>query len=228
MDNGTDTQQTPRATVGDGRWLTLTDRDGDSLFVNLGHADGVVVRTRTGKPGDGRSGPLAELDRDHVMELYSALGDWLYATAERQEPTVEIGGQVMTQAQYDAARRPLLDIDPGGTCDEGPCCNTQDGPVDAWLSEMPPPSILDDARMVVYGRGEEDYGHPRRNFTRAAVIWQGLLMDKLADGEHITPEDVGRCMIGLKLARDVNSPKRDNRVDIAGFAETLDRLETGR
>lgn len=28
--------------------------------------------------------------------------------AEEQEPTVEIGGQVMTQAQYDAARFPLL------------------------------------------------------------------------------------------------------------------------
>jgi hypothetical protein len=32
---------------------------------------------------------------------------------EPTEPTVEIGGQVMTQAQYDAARYPLFDT-PGG------------------------------------------------------------------------------------------------------------------
>ena len=91
-----------------------------------------------------------------------------------------------------------------------------------------PQTILEDAQDAVYGTRHDDYGHPREDFTRTAVLWTGLLHDKLADGAHITPEDVARCMIAVKLSRDVHSPKRDNRVDMAGYALCLDRLETGR
>lgn len=80
----------------------------------------------------------------------------------------------------------------------------------------------------MYGDRQGDYGHPRADFTRTAIMWTALLQHKLADGEHIEPEDIGRCMIAVKLSRDVNSPKRDNRVDMAGYALTLDRLETGK
>lgn len=90
------------------------------------------------------------------------------------------------------------------------------------------PTILAEAEAAVYGDRQADYGHPRQDFTRTAILWTGLLQHKLADGEHITPEDIARCQIAVKLARDVHAPKRDNRVDIAGYALTLDRLETGR
>lgn len=91
-----------------------------------------------------------------------------------------------------------------------------------------PPTILEEAQDAVYGDRQQDYGHPREDFTRTAIIWTGLLQHKLADGAYIEAEDVPRCMIGVKLARDVNAPKRDNRVDGAGYFLTLDRLETGR
>lgn len=91
-----------------------------------------------------------------------------------------------------------------------------------------PLTILAEAEAAVYGDRQDDYGHPREDFTRTAIIWTGLLQHKLADGEYIEAEDVPRCMIGVKLARDVNAPKRDNRVDGAGYFLTLDRLETGR
>jgi hypothetical protein len=89
-------------------------------------------------------------------------------------------------------------------------------------------TILTEAQAAVYGPRGADYGHPREDFTRQAIIWTALLNHKLAEGEHITPEDVGRCMVGVKLARDVHSPKRDNRVDGAGYFLCLDRLETGK
>ena len=89
-------------------------------------------------------------------------------------------------------------------------------------------TITNDAENAVYGDRATNYGHPRQDFTRTAILWQGLLHHKLADGESISPEDVARCMIGVKLARDVHSPLRDNRVDIAGYALCLDRLETGK
>jgi hypothetical protein len=31
-------------------------------------------------------------------------------------------------------------------------------------------------------------------------------------------------MIGVKMSRECNRPKRDNRVDLAGYAETLDMV----
>ena len=91
-----------------------------------------------------------------------------------------------------------------------------------------PTTVLEDAQHAVYGDRGQDYGHPREHWTRTACVWTGLLTHKLAEGEHITPEDVGRLYIGDKLCRDVHAPKRDNRVDIAGYALCLDRLETGR
>lgn len=94
-----------------------------------------------------------------------------------------------------------------------------------WPTEAP--SVALEAHHAVYGDRQDDYGHPRADFNRAAVLWTGLLQHKLAEGEFITAEDIGRCLIGVKLARDVHAPKRDNRVDMAGYAITLDRLETG-
>lgn len=91
-----------------------------------------------------------------------------------------------------------------------------------------PGSVALEAHAAVYGDRQDDYGHPREDFTRTAVLWTGLLQHKLAEGEWIEAEDIGRCQIAVKLARDVHAPKRDNRVDIAGYALTLDRLETGR
>lgn len=92
----------------------------------------------------------------------------------------------------------------------------------------PTPSVALEAHAAVYGDRQDDYGHPREDFTRTAVLWTGLLQHKLAEGQWIEAEDIPRCQIAVKLARDVHAPKRDNRVDIAGYAITLDRLETGR
>lgn len=88
-------------------------------------------------------------------------------------------------------------------------------------------TIAAEAHAAVYGDRGKDYGHPRDNFADTAALWTALLGHKLQPGQAIDAADVARCMIGIKLARDLNSPKRDNRVDIIGYAITLDRLETG-
>lgn len=89
-------------------------------------------------------------------------------------------------------------------------------------------TIATEAMGVIYGDRQHDYGHPRPSFVRIAALWTALLDDKLNPGAHITPEDVARLMVALKLSRDVNRPKRDNRVDAIGYLISLDRLETGR
>ena len=109
------------------------------------------------------------------------------------------------------------------------CLSHAEEPLADWERELlRGATVTQDAENAVYGDRATNYGHPREDFTRTAILWQGLLHHKLADGESISPEDVARCMIGVKLARDVHSPLRDNRVDIAGYALCLDRLETGK
>jgi len=138
------------------------------------------------------------LTRQQVLELYHALGDHLMAT----EPD-------KGDPRQDAADLP-------------------DATADGYDWPEQPGSVATEAHGLVYGDRQGDYGHPREDFTRTAILWTGLLQHKLADGAYVEAEDIGRCMIAVKLSRDVNSPKRDNRVDMAGYAITLDRLETGR
>lgn len=84
--------------------------------------------------------------------------------------------------------------------------------------ETPALSILDEAARVTSGERQTDYGHPRDDFTRTAVMWNGLLASKLR--QPITAMDVPLCMIAVKLAREAHRHKRDNLVDIAGYART--------
>lgn len=99
-----------------------------------------------------------------------------------------------------------------------------DGPV----AEPVEVSVEAEAHDLIYGDRQDEYGHPRESFTRIAALWTVLLGDKLEDGVWVSPEDVARLMVALKLVRDVNLPKRDNRVDAIGYVIALDRLETGR
>ena len=82
-------------------------------------------------------------------------------------------------------------------------------------------SVLREALDVVYGRGEKEYDHPSRNFGRIADAWNSLHPD---GGVAMTPEGVAIFMILKKLSRQIHCPKRDNWVDIAGYAEAASRL----
>lgn len=143
-----------------------------------------------------------ELSRDDVADLVRRLTEWLQSDLET----------------------------PTG-CDREKCCGDVDGcsPVaQPAQGYAPPPTITDEAQQLVYGSRQDQYDHPRRNLTRTAILWHGVLMDKLADGESITPEDVALCMVQVKVAREVHRPARDNRVDGTGYFLCLDRLETGQ
>lgn len=73
--------------------------------------------------------------------------------------------------------------------------------------------ILSKARDAVHGgRG---YAHPLDDFTRTAKIWSAIL------DTDVTPEQVGLCMVGLKISRECDAHKEDNLVDMAGYPETI-------
>ena len=87
-------------------------------------------------------------------------------------------------------------------------------------NELHTKSILDEAKRLTDGSRQADYGHPRDDFARTAGMWNGILAAKLRDGAAITAMDVPLCLVAVKLARQAHRHKRDNLVDIAGYART--------
>ena len=73
----------------------------------------------------------------------------------------------------------------------------------------------------MHGKRNDTYGHPLDDYTRtvgAFIALQGP--DKKIS--EMTPQDGVIFMICVKLSREINAPKRDNRVDMAGYSECLD------
>ncbi len=81
-------------------------------------------------------------------------------------------------------------------------------------------SILDEAKRITEGVRRTEYGAPADDFGRAAYMWTGILARKLRDGAQINAMDIPLCMVAVKLARQSHHHKRDNLVDIAGYART--------
>ena len=90
----------------------------------------------------------------------------------------------------------------------------------SWTVEDGGDSVLDVAKRITAGARHSDYGPPSEDFARTAALWTAILERRLRDGEAVTAMDVPLCMIALKLARQVHRHKRDNLVDIAGYART--------
>jgi len=80
-------------------------------------------------------------------------------------------------------------------------------------------TILQEAQKIVYGDRQTDYGSVTENFENIARMWQVILKCT------INPEQVGLCMIAMKITRQLNKSKRDNLVDIAGYAATIEKME---
>lgn len=75
-------------------------------------------------------------------------------------------------------------------------------------------SALQEAQRLVHGNRGADYGHPIDDYTRTGRMWGAIL--GISD---IDPRVACLMMAAVKISREVNKPKRDNRVDLAGYAE---------
>jgi hypothetical protein len=89
------------------------------------------------------------------------------------------------------------------------------------LSGQPKP-ITTEAEEIVNGERRQDYGDYRDEANKLAQVWTVILDGKLK--EPLTAEDIPKLMIALKLLRETNKAKRDNRVDMVGYTILLDRL----
>jgi len=74
---------------------------------------------------------------------------------------------------------------------------------------------LKEAVNITSGERRKDYGRPLINFLRIAIRWSNLL------GIYIPPPMVALMMIDMKIAREQNTHKDDNWIDILGYAATV-------
>lgn len=85
-------------------------------------------------------------------------------------------------------------------------------------------TILDEAKALVYGDREANYGHPRKDFSRVGRGW-AIILDDWVPGTPIPPETVALMMGWLKMSRLIGNPTHhDSNVDWAGYAGTYERV----
>lgn len=73
--------------------------------------------------------------------------------------------------------------------------------------------LLDEAKRLVCGDRNAQYGDPTQDFDRVAAMWTALF------GRTFTNHEVAMAMACLKLSRLTHSPdKADSWADLAGYA----------
>jgi len=72
--------------------------------------------------------------------------------------------------------------------------------------------ILEEAIRITKGDRQACYGPPDQDFRRTAAMWSAI------KGVAFEAREVALFMIALKLSRETHQRKRDNWVDIAGYA----------
>lgn len=84
-------------------------------------------------------------------------------------------------------------------------------------------TVLDEARRLIYGERQNDYGSVSENFADIAKGWSVLFKTE------VTPEQVGLAMAWLKICRanKGNCAKMDSLIDLAGYAGCIEKIKNG-
>jgi hypothetical protein len=78
--------------------------------------------------------------------------------------------------------------------------------------------ILDIAARITRGDRQAVYGPPEQDFRKTADMWTGLFQYMLAEDAKFEPRHVAMALICMKMSRECHQRKKDNWVDIAGYA----------
>lgn len=87
-------------------------------------------------------------------------------------------------------------------------------------------SVLDVALRVAGHSRSRDYGHPLENHERIASLWNAFISGK--SEKFLSAEDVAYMMILMKIARQQNTHKDDNLIDIGGYVRCIELMNEKR
>lgn len=73
-------------------------------------------------------------------------------------------------------------------------------------------TVLQEADRLISGDRRTEYGSVQESFEAVARGWTDII------GAPVTATQVSLCMVWLKVMRETVKDKRDNWVDIAGYA----------
>jgi hypothetical protein len=93
--------------------------------------------------------------------------------------------------------------------------------MDAMNKKEDVKSILTEAESIVNGDRNVQYGNPNEAFKEYSNILEATF------GIKLTPAEICKVQIAIKLGRLKYKHKRDSVVDLCGYAEILNRLENG-
>lgn len=94
-------------------------------------------------------------------------------------------------------------------------------------------SAVQEAHRLVHGDRMAAYGHPIEDYTRTGRIWGAIIdgwlrrqpgFETINPVPDLDPRIAALMMAGVKISREVNGPKHDNRVDLAGYAEVANMI----
>jgi hypothetical protein len=94
--------------------------------------------------------------------------------------------------------------------------------LESHLSGQSSNSILSEAEHLTTQDRNDSYGHPSHDYGRVSAAFNSLT------GHDISTEEAILFMVCVKLAREAYKPKRDNRVDAAGYLNCLDMAVQAR
>lgn len=75
--------------------------------------------------------------------------------------------------------------------------------------------VLDEAKKIINGERNGQYGDPEDSLEAIALSWTSYLQGYA--NVTLTGKDAALMMVLLKICREQHSEKRDNLVDAAGY-----------
>jgi|TARA_X000001388_G_scaffold71287_1_gene60965 hypothetical protein len=79
--------------------------------------------------------------------------------------------------------------------------------------------LLDEAKKLLGGDRQEEYGDKLKNHQNIAKLWS-IFLEK-----EITAHDVAICMALVKVARLMHQHKKDSYLDMAAYAAIAGEIE---
>ena len=79
-------------------------------------------------------------------------------------------------------------------------------------------TILDEAKAIVEGSRQSDYGNPVESFDKIAKV------ASMITGGNLSPKECCAVLMAVKIVRESFKHKRDNLVDLCGYAHIMNEI----